>query len=184
MSIDDVLPVSSSPNAPLRFTSHYFVPDDERDRWPVDPLDLRYPLNLNEGWPEDWPPSFLWDFIYGIIIAEKYGNRKTVGILNEESNSQYYPEGVNAAEERARNELARRKRERDQKMEDQKNVRDDVPDIYDQVLCLWAYHLHGPLGQETCAKEEAKFLEAEQEERRLRAEEVVQWRKGLEEAAD
>jgi len=32
--------------------------------------DLRYPDEFREYWPKDWPPAFLWDFIYGIVITK------------------------------------------------------------------------------------------------------------------
>lgn len=195
MSTQDALPLLAEPNTPFRFTPTWFVPDDAGDGdWFTPHQDMRYPPNLDGDWPEDWPPDFLWDFIYGVVMVKKYGFKETLDLVSEESDSLYYEPGtVKTATERARADLAQSKLEYQQKVQEQQASRDQRAeqrgggsqrqmDAYDQVLCLWTHYRYGPLGQERHAKEEVVFLEAEQEKRRLKANEVTAWRKEVEKA--
>lgn len=187
MTTNDALPIPNQPNVVYRFTPHYFIP--EGSNWQTHPQDMRYPVNF-----EGWPPDFLWDFIYGIVISKKYGVTKTLDALSKEVSSEYYPESIRAAEEGARAELDQNKRLHERKVEEQNEPRnerarrgadnEDLMDAYDRVLGLWIHSHCGPLGQERRAKEEAAILQAQQEQNKLKSEEVMKWQKGVEEATD
>jgi len=186
MTVDEALPPSTQPNTLFRFTSHYFMAGTGISRFT---RDFRYPTDIVNAWPKDWPPGFLWDFIYGVITSREYGNKAVLDILAEEINLDYYPEGVKAATDRARADIARRKQERDQDRANQKDSRDqraknrenqDHSDAFDSVFCLWIHHRFGPLGQRARAEEEAESAELQREQNKLVTEKVARWQKGVE----
>lgn len=113
MAREDVLPVSNVAQEakPFYFTPHYFFPAYKADLRSVFPRDCRYPpVDQGQAWPEDWPPPFLWDFIYGVIISSEYGIDGAMDDLNQECNHRYYPEGVKTATQKAEAEIAQRKK--------------------------------------------------------------------------
>jgi len=198
--VDEVLPNPTQPNLPVRFTPHYFLPDSasaiDRARVAQYRQDFRHPDELQDAWPKEWPPAFLWDFIYGVAIAKAYGNKDAVTLLNDKASPQYYPEGIQRATERARTDIQRRQQERDQRRKDQREARDerarrrggaqdqmDLSDATDMVFCLWMESRFGPRGQKARVEEMAERTRRVQERQRLTAERVDTWRGSVEDSA-
>lgn len=191
MTRGDVLPALNvaQERIPFHFTPHYFVPENEAAHRNMFPRDCRYPpVDWEQAWPRDWPPRFLWDFIYGVIISRKYGIEEEIDAFNQECNRQYYPEGIKTATQRAEAEMAQRKRQHDEKVKENNEARDaraasrgqrQLMDSYDRVFCSWMQHRFGPLGQKTRAQDEARLLEVEQKRQQSKANDIARWQEGV-----
>ncbi|KAF8500606.1 hypothetical protein BU17DRAFT_102469 [Hysterangium stoloniferum] len=192
LGIDEVLPNPTYQNPFFRFTPHFFVSN------PSDALlltmnfyqrDFRYPMEMADEWPKDWPPGFLWDFIYGVIVVKNYGNRSAVDIANVASRANLYPDGIETATQRAKENLERKKQESERRKEAQDGrggVEDQLSfsDAADVVFCLWMNSLFGRSGQDARSKKEAERTRREQEELRVTSERVNQWRSEVVDSAD
>jgi len=112
LSIDEVLPHPTHQNPSFRLTPHFFVPNPSNaDLLTMDfyRRDFRYPMEIVDEWPRDWPPGFLWDFIYGVIVLKSYGNRSAVDIASVATRMNLYPDGIQTATQRAKENLEREK---------------------------------------------------------------------------
>lgn len=62
-----------------------------------------------EGWPQNWPPKWLWDFVYGVVCAKHYGLPNLSNWLEEHAKQTYYPEGVKTAQDKIRHDVLQAK---------------------------------------------------------------------------
>ncbi|KAF8529573.1 hypothetical protein BU17DRAFT_79576 [Hysterangium stoloniferum] len=200
LSMDEVLPNPTYQNPSFRFTPHFFVPNpSDAELAFINPYrrDFRYPVDMVDEWPKDWPPAFLWDFIYGVIIVKKYGNQSAVDIAAVASKTNLYPEGIQTATERAEKNLERKKQENKRGKEEQDSGRDEragrrggdqdqlsFSDAADVVFCLWMNSLLGRSGQDARSKGMAERTRREQEESRMTSERVDKWRSEVVDSAD
>jgi hypothetical protein len=199
--MDETLPNSTYQNPSLRFTPHFFfktAPSAARlRRMNLYQRDLRYPVELVDNWPNGWPPAFLWDFIYGILIIKTYGNQSAVDIASAASTANFYPEGIQTATQRAKNDLERKKQENERRKEEQDSVRGEraarregvgnqlsFSEAADIVFCLWMNSQWGPSGQDARSKAIAERTRREQEELRMTSERVDKWRSEVVDSAD
>jgi hypothetical protein len=184
--MSDVLPLSDS-NMPLRFTPHLLLSRQEGTPVPLG-QDYRYPQEFADDWTKDWPLPYLWDYIYGVVIANKYGVKDTMAKLKELAAEKYYPDGMEAYTEKMKAELKWAKEMQEQREEEEEKARDERGerrsiDIYDLVLNLWTYHEEGPLGKKAKAEYDAKMDELEQARQREIGDKVSTWRHDIEEAS-
>ncbi|KAF8507285.1 hypothetical protein BU17DRAFT_71255 [Hysterangium stoloniferum] len=200
LRMDEVLPNPTYQNLSFRFTPHFFVPDPsdvELATMNMYQRDFRYPVEMVDGWPEDWPPGFLWDFIYGVVIVKSYGNRSAVDIASVASRSNLYPEGIQTATQRAKEDLQHKKQESKRRKDAQDGARDEragrrggvrdqlsFSEAADVVFCLWMNSLFGRSGQDARSKKVAERSRREQEELRTTSERVDQWRSEVADSAD
>jgi hypothetical protein len=199
--MDEVLPNSTYQNPSLRFTPHFFFesapPDADLRRKNLYQRDFRYPVELVDNWPKGWPPAFLWDFIYGILIVKNYGNQSAVDIASAATTTNLYPEGIQTATQRAKNDLERKKQESKQWKEEQDSARGEraaqrggvgdqlsFSEAADIVFCLWMNSQWGPSGQDARSKAMAERTRREQEELRITSERVDSWRSEVVDSAD
>jgi hypothetical protein len=201
--MDEVLPNSTyqNQNPSLRFTPHFFLApapsEAQLRRVNLYRRDLRYPVELVDNWPNGWPPAFLWDFIYGILIIKNYGNQNAVDIASAAPTTNFYPEGIHTATQRAKNDLERKRQENERRKEEQDSARDErasrgervgdqlsFSEAADIVFCLWMKSLWGPSGQDARSKAIAERTRREQEELRMTSERVDKWRSEVVDLAD
>jgi len=185
---------------PSVFTPHFFVPNpSDADLLTMDfyRRDFRYPMEIVDEWPKDWPPGFLWDFIYGVIILKSYGNWSAVDIASVATRTNLYPDGIQTATQRAKENLERKKQESKRRKEAQDGARDNragrrggvqdqlsFSDAADVVFCLWMNSLFGRSGQDARSKKVTERTRREQEELRMTSDRVDQWRSEVVDSAD
>lgn len=130
LGVDEVLPPhGQAPAPPRRFTAHPFL-DDLRDDlkqvfWRTYAQDLRHPQQIIKNWPVDWPPSYLWDFIYGVTVANKYGDAVAMDHLSRQVKSTYYSKGITTASDRAEEQRLRDRIEKADQKEVQRKAREE-----------------------------------------------------------
>lgn len=125
MVANKVLLASVSTQQVLWFMPEYFIPQSLA-RVPTFPGDFCYPIHTNaSNWPENWLPDFLWNFIYGVVIAKMYGDWVTLDCLTKKLEEKYYPQDVKAAMQRAANDIECHKAEMEQKLKKQNKVRNE-----------------------------------------------------------
>ncbi|KAF8526587.1 hypothetical protein BU17DRAFT_82697 [Hysterangium stoloniferum] len=200
LDMDEVLPNSTYQNPSFRFTPHFFVtnPSDVGSyTMNLYQRDFRYPMEMIDGWPKDWPPDFLWDFIYGILIVKHYGNRSAVDIMSVVSRTTLYPEGLQTATQRAKDELERKRKENNEKKEQRDSARDgrvarrggvqdelSFSDAADIVFCLWMNSHMGQPGRDARSKVMAERTRREQEVLHMTSERVDKWRSEVVDSAE
>ena len=199
--MDEILPNPTYQNPSFRFTPHYFVPDSSHAQLTIlNPYrgDFRYPVEMVDEWPKDWPPAFLWDFIYGILIIKIYGHRNVVNIASAAPKTNFYPEGIQTATQRAKHDLERKKQENKQRKEEQDGARNErtarrggvqdqlsFSDAADVVFCLWMNSLWGSQsGQDARSKAMAERARREQEELCIMSKTVDKWRSKVADSTD
>ena len=154
--------------------------------------DFRYPVEMVDEWPKDWPPAFLWDIIYGILIVKTYGVQNVVNIASAAPRTKLYPEGIQTATQRAKNDLERKKQENKQRKEEQDGARNEravrrggvqdqlsFSDAADIVLCLWMNSI-----RDARSKALVERTKREQEELHVTSERVDKWRSKVADSAD
>ena len=193
--MDEVLPNPTHQNSSLRFTPHYFVPNPSNAALAtMAPLrgDFRYPVEMVDDWPKDWPPAFLWDTIYGSVIVKKYGNTKVVNIASAAPRTNLYPEGIHTATQRAKNDLERKKQESKRRKEEQDRARHEragrrggvqdelsLSDALDVVLYLRMNYF-----RDAQSKAMEERTRREKEELHMASDKVDKWRSEVADSAD
>lgn len=194
MSREDVLPppITAQENKPFYFTPHYFISEAKSNVRNWFSRDCSYPpVDGEQAWPMDWPPPFLWDFIYGNVVSHQYGIQGAIDHLTQECHHEYYPQGIKAATQKAETEIVKRQSEHDKKVKKDNKARDNTAagrgqgqlmDSYDKVLGCWMYHRLGPLGQKNDAEDEVELRKLENERQQLKATEIINWQHGVTQA--
>ena len=186
---DEVLPIP--PNELLstpRFTSNVFsaviIPSYEQG-------DLRTPAGM-----VDWPPKWLWEFVYGVVCTKHYGTEALYDYLDL-NNMEYYPDNVRTAQDRIRRDILRQRQDaalRTSRDNDARNARAsrrrggerdqvDAVDWYDFVARVWDATRSTEWARAQVAqheKEQAMLVEAASAKKVQDSINVVaEWKKGL-----
>jgi len=146
--------------------------------------DLRYPSTFTNGWPTDWPPAFLFHFVYGVSIYIKYGIHTIEDVLDVDG--YYYPDGIKAATDRAVESLRVKKaaveqRHIQQKAERESRIQDGLEerparDAFDVVFALWEMSANS---EELKRAEERRDVKLGEQRKKENAKKVDDWRQSL-----
>ena len=200
LSVDEVLPAPSRQNESRHFTPHSFFPASmgrqDRDAFNQYKSDILYPKELREDWPMDWPPAFLWDFIYGIVVSKAYC-KYTSDLSKLSAAEGYYREGVKTASDRQMDQIIREQQEKEATPSQQREAterragtrggrtrdKSGFTVAGDMVLNFWIRSYYDTLTQKVRAEKIEEHKKCEQEVQELTSERVDMWRKNVEDPA-
>jgi len=168
----------------------------DRDAFNQYKSDILYPKELREDWPMDWPPAFLWDFIYGIVVSKAYC-KYTSDLSKLSAAEGYYREGVKTASDRQMDQIIREQQEKEATPSQQREAterragtrggrtrdKSGFTVAGDMVLNFWIRSYYDTLTQKVRAEKIEEHKKCEQEVQELTSERVDMWRKNVEDPA-